>query len=805
MHVLPRARITPRPANCNDRGERRMPDSSVIHHPRIYRHLELAIFLKWGRRRGETAPPMADSATISPEFRAETNSFRQRFGNLFESLAVRHGIKFGLAGALSLFIALSLRLAEPAWAVTTIFVIMLAQFVGAVAEKAVMRVVGTVIGGVIGYLLTAGLEQQPVLYLLSVGGVVGFGTAMFGYTKYPYAFLLGALTTMVVASNGMSDPNFSWRPALARVEEVNVGVISAVLVTSLIWPRYARKEFLEKMRLALGALGDGLAVRSALLFRRSAESTQSYDRGFATAIAGLQNLLHFGSKESQYFRERLPTFTEIIACLNRISSAVETLGQTLPEDAVLRRHLRAELEAAHAAAARCLRIFADHDADSARRASALAEVGSRRAEWREKLEALRQTGVTAAIPVEQALQFSGHVLSIEEVVQQLGQLNSLLDSLPANPLQPSRETVSPPSPPLDPFWIRNGVKACIAVTLGLFIQNWLNPPGGSTIALATWVSTVLSRLYPGGQGDRRAFHCVVYVASGGLIYVGVMLLLTPALSSYLILNLVLFVILFLFGYLTQAIPGITYTMQISLLATVGLVGLNAQEPVTFQSISGVYFGVVLGITLSALVQRLFWPVLPQWQIRDRVVELLGLCKRILQLSPEQRPRWLHQRLALIPGEATNWIAVMNKWDCPADEPQRLREYVETLRRAAGHLLTSTGQLLPLLSDRQADEGRKALHSFLETMNHELSSQMALFQRRGAPEPPATTLEEAVAQTHQWIQGLRSWIVANNTPMKDSIHLLGLANRFEMAGEELLSASRQAAALRLHLYLGDYVL
>jgi uncharacterized membrane protein YccC len=751
---------------------------------------------------------MGDSATIngrSSEFRAESKSLRERFRSVFANLAVRHGIKFGLAGLLSLFIALSLRLPEPSWAVMTIFVIMFAQFVGAVAEKAVMRVIGTVIGGVIGYLLTAGLEQQPVIYLLSVGGVVGFGTAMFGYTKYPYAFLLGALTTMVVASNGMSDPNFSWRAALTRVEEVNVGVISAVLVSSLLWPRYAREEFMAKMRLALGALADGLAVRSALLLRPSAATNESNDRGFATTIAGLQNLLHFGAKESQYFRARLPTFTDIIACLNRISSAVETLGQTLPEEAALRRHLRAELEAAHAAAEECLRTFADPDADSGRRASALAQVSSRRTEWREKLQALRDTGVIEAIPVEQALQFSGHALSIEEVVQQLGKLNSLLDSLPANPLQPSREMVAPPSPPLDPFWIRNGVKACIAVTVGLFIQNWLNPPGGAMIALATWVSTVLSRLYPGGQGDRRAFHCVVYVASGGLLYVVVLLLLTPALSSYLIFNLLLFVALFVFGYLTQAITGVTYTMQIVLLATVGVVALNAQEPVTFQSISGVYFGVVLGVTLSASVQRLFWPVLPQWQIRDRVVELLGLCKSILQFSPEQRPQWLHQRLALIPGEATNWIAVMNKTDCPADEPQRLRQYVETLRRAAGHLLTSTGQLLPLLSDRQVEEGRKALRLLREIMNHELSSQMALFQQREPPQPLAVTLQEAVAQTHQWIQDLRAWILANNIPMNDSIHLLGLANRFEMAGKELLTASHQAAALRLNLYLGDYIL
>ena len=68
------------------------------------------------------------------------------------------------------------------------------------------------------------------------------------------------------------------------------------------------------------------------------------------------------------------------------------------------------------------------------------------------------------------------------------------------------------SPPLDPFWIRNGIKACIAVIAGLIMQNWLHPPGASMLVLATWVFTVLSRLYVGGQGDRRAFHCLVYTA-----------------------------------------------------------------------------------------------------------------------------------------------------------------------------------------------------------------------------------------------------------------------------------------------------
>ena len=141
--------------------------------------------LKYDRWRGETPSPMADAATMTGRTsglpRGVEDAAADEFDQIFGSLAVRHGIKFGLAGVLSVFIALCLRLPEPTWALITAFVIMLAQFVGAVAEKSVMRVIGTAAGGVIGYLLTAGLEQQPVLYLLLVGGVVGFGTAMFGY------------------------------------------------------------------------------------------------------------------------------------------------------------------------------------------------------------------------------------------------------------------------------------------------------------------------------------------------------------------------------------------------------------------------------------------------------------------------------------------------------------------------------------------------------------------------------------------------------------------------------------------------
>ncbi len=748
---------------------------------------------------------MAATLSISDSNPVTGRTGWREIGNkIFGNLAVRHGIKFGIAGMLSVFLALLIRLPEPTWALITVFVVMLAQFVGAVAEKSVMRIIGTVVGGVIGYVLTAGLEQQPVLYVLLVGSVVGFGTAMFGYTKYPYAFLLCALTTMVVASNGMNNPAFSWQPALWRVVEVCVGVIAAVLVTSLLWPRYARKEFVEKMRLALEELRKGLASHSALLFE-APEAISVDERNFSAAIAQLQNLLHFGAMESKYFRARLPTYTEIISCLSRMASAVDTLVQSLPREAPFRLHLRAELEKAHAAIAECIGVFADVEADSSRRVSAIIAMKESCAQWRQKLHALRRTDIPQSIPVEQVLHFSGHALSLDEIVEQLSRLGVLLDSLPANPLQPSREALTPASPPLDPFWIRNGIKACLAVSVGLIVQNWLHPPGASMLVLATWVFTVLSRLYVGGQGDRRAFHCLVYTAAGGILYVLAILILSPALSDYLVFNLLLFVAMFLFGYLCQAIPGVNFGMQVALLAIVGTVGLNAQRPVTFESISGVYIGILSGMLLSSLVQRLFWPVLPQWEIRDRILELLRLCRVLLEFPPDQRPLWLHQRLALIPGEAMKWIAVMNKPDCPEDEPPRLVEYLRTLRRAAGHLLTSAGQLLPLLPAPQAEEGRQALISLREVMVAELSSQADMFRLRETSIPTRARLEAALHDLHEWIGRLRLWILATDVPIEESVRVLGLADRFEMAGKELLAASNQAAALRLRQYLGDYIL
>jgi len=70
--------------------------------------------------------------------------------DLFGDLRIQYGIKLGLAGLLALYWAQLLRLEHPSWAILTAMVLMGARYVGSITVKAIMRVVGTIGGALLG-------------------------------------------------------------------------------------------------------------------------------------------------------------------------------------------------------------------------------------------------------------------------------------------------------------------------------------------------------------------------------------------------------------------------------------------------------------------------------------------------------------------------------------------------------------------------------------------------------------------------------------------------------------------------------
>src|SRR5215470_10920674 len=84
---------------------------------------------------------------------------------LFGDVRVRNGTKVGLAGVLSLLVTQLLRLPHDSWAILTVLVMTTAQYVGSIAVKAVMRVVGTIAGAIVGVWLVGNYTSTPAIFL----------------------------------------------------------------------------------------------------------------------------------------------------------------------------------------------------------------------------------------------------------------------------------------------------------------------------------------------------------------------------------------------------------------------------------------------------------------------------------------------------------------------------------------------------------------------------------------------------------------------------------------------------------------
>lgn len=726
--------------------------------------------------------------------------------SLFSDGAFRYGIKFGAAGVLAVAMALVIQLPMPTWALFTVFVLMIAQYVGAIAEKSIFRVIGTVIGALLGYVLTASLQQNPVIYLLLIGLIVAFSVAMFGQSRYPYAFLLCGMTVVVVTSNGMGNPEMSWQYALFRVEEVTIGILAAVIVQSVLWPRYAREEFVTNIRAALADLKDCFDASAPAFFEGGGEAATQRAIEFPARITALRQLLDFGARESQYFRNRLSTYFELTSCLSRISSAIVTLERTLPQGSEYNETVKEETHLLHQVISEAMNDLALPSSTAETRKQKRDALDAAFDKFEARIIEMRKTDMNLSMPTDDVIALGIHILSLAEVRDQIRLLGELLDSIPEDySIHPRREPPPFVSPVPPPFWIKAGIKSGIVVIIALVLYNWLKPPGGPMFVLGAWVFTTLNATSPGGRGDRRAFY---YVIVNTLVMIGVSLLLlltTPMMASYAVMNTVIFTWLFVWGYLSYTTRGVTVPMQFCMLLIVGILGLNAQKAVGFQQIADNFFGIVFALVVASLVQRVFFPSLPQWELRDRFVELTRTCRKIIDVGPRGVPLWQRTRIALIPGEAAVRIRLLRPPICPAEQQKRLFEYLGALQRVGGHLVVTIGRMVPMLPEEHAEKGR----ALIKDIEQEISSQLEVHEKcmeassvlKIDPQP----LSQKLTEWKAWSVDLRTWMVKHGYQPLQVLTLLGLSGRYEEAGHQLIHANECAGKLELDLYMGDYVL
>jgi hypothetical protein len=348
------------------------------------------------------------------------------------------------------------------------------------------------------------------------------------------------------------------------------------------------------------------------------------------------------------------------------------------------------------------------------------------------------------------------------------------------------------------------VKSAIGASAALLICKWFNPPGAAGIPLAAMVLTTATKNFVGGKADRGSLQGAFQVSVGGLLFLILVFLISPALSNYSVMNLFLFAQLFAFGYYSASVRGQSLHLNAAMFFVVATVGLDAEKPVAVETVFGSYFGVVLPIFIAAIVGRLFWPILPESELRKRLIEFFSICSSFLAKPPGHGDEALSSRLTLIPIEAVNWVRGLQGRNCPETEVEKLLTLTVTMRRLALHLSSRARRERPALPEsitRLVDPcALKAREKF-----REISEGLGNVFREGSTRVDVPSVEKARESFRDILQEVRRQNLLSDQSLETVISFLSLSHRLDVIADDLESCRTQTLALTIERYWGDYTL
>jgi uncharacterized membrane protein YccC len=257
------------------------------------------------------------------------------------------GFNCYLASMAALWIAFSFELPNPWWAVITVFLTSQPSIEGAVWAKAAFRVGGTVIGLVAALAIIPTMVDAPELMLVALATwlAVCVYVSLQDRTPRGYLPLLAGYGAILVGLPVIDNPVNIFTTAVARTEEILIGVVCASAAHGLIFPRSVHGVLNAKVHAAI----DG--ARGAIIRVIDGTTTPSdeLDRlrfSAATIDVALQaSVLAFEPPRGQSRAPAARALAERLAALLPLLSAVDDRLHQLPAGR-RSRPLRGSLHAA---------------------------------------------------------------------------------------------------------------------------------------------------------------------------------------------------------------------------------------------------------------------------------------------------------------------------------------------------------------------------------------------------------------------------------------------------------------------------
>ncbi|MGB7916452.1 MAG: FUSC family protein, partial [Rhodomicrobium sp.] len=147
-------------------------------------------------------------------------------------------LKTFAAAIIALYLAMLLDLPRPYWALGTVYITS-QVLAGATRSKAFYRVCGTVLGAAVSVVLVPNLVNAPVLLSLAIAAWVGFCLyfSLLDRTPRSYLLMLAGYSAAIVGFPSVNAPEAIFDTAVARVQEITLGILCASAISTLVFPQ----------------------------------------------------------------------------------------------------------------------------------------------------------------------------------------------------------------------------------------------------------------------------------------------------------------------------------------------------------------------------------------------------------------------------------------------------------------------------------------------------------------------------------------------------------------------------------------
>ncbi len=554
----------------------------------------------------------------------------------FNSLQSKTAFKSASACTLAVWVALLLDIPDAFWAGITALVV-LKPHIGATIERSWSRLLGSILGAILGMIVVSLFADSPCLFLASLFIIVTLGLAESSQAKNQYAWILGIATFLMVTLSTFYNPYGAINTAFFRCFEILIGIISAWIVSILFFPVYSietynqliketlnqfnqisncffndyknkkfdKENFIIKYKKFKTILSNQLSIHAFLRFEKS-QSIEKFNvlinlytfLSLSVEIIYKTYLLNNNNNNSNsgmYSDEELNNIKKYF------NSIIENLYNLINNNKNNFNTLSSSIEK--------LKIY-------------IIKINS------------KQKGIKNKI-TESVIKNYQIMLSMEELSRSFDIINRISIE------KKNKKSISYidyfKSIFKDNIAIKYGVKGAIAMLTVPLVWVWWNLPGLSQIAVSVIAVFQLDLIATYKKGLLRIQGCFI----GAITVILLLGLDVQNTATYL---LIIFIVLLGFNYVHYADESINYFgTQASVAYLVGITATNSPILLISPALERLA-GIIMGVLVSVLISSFLWPFTTKDAISKQIQKINPIYSSIIIYLKEYLSDSKYQKL-----------------------------------------------------------------------------------------------------------------------------------------------------------------